>query len=92
MKFFTWMNHCWPTCKEMSRLASESLDHPLGSRVRLKMLLHSSVCVWCRRYSKQLRFIRQAAPKYEEKIGQVSTRTLSPEAKTRMKAELQKNG
>ncbi len=47
-----WMVWVWnhtPTCAEMSRLASLSLDQPPCLKVRIRMRLHCLICVWCGR-------------------------------------------
>ncbi len=38
---------------------SQSLERTLGLRERLSMRLHMMVCVWCVRYLKHLKFLRQ---------------------------------
>jgi hypothetical protein len=47
-------------CREMARLASESLDRDLDGLERSALRLHLLYCLACRRYSKQLRFLRAA--------------------------------
>ncbi|MDB6066419.1 MAG: hypothetical protein JWR26_2627 [Pedosphaera sp.] len=80
-------NHA-PHCNEMSRLASQSLDHPLPLKIRLKMRLHFLICIWCKRYSKQLRVLHHTARRVKENLTQVTRPGLSEEAKARMKARL----
>ena len=38
---------------------SESLDRRLGVLERLQLKLHLMVCVWCARYLKQIKFLRE---------------------------------
>lgn len=66
--FATWVWKNTMTCKELSRLASQQLDRPLPLLTRLRMRLHFLICAWCRRYMKQVRLVREVAPKYEEKL------------------------
>ena len=47
------------TCAEAARLMSNRLNHPLGIRARLALRLHLMLCVGCRRYARQLMFIRE---------------------------------
>ena len=56
------------TCKEASKLVSESLDRrlPLGLRVALR--LHLMMCRLCSRYKRHLVFMRSALRLYSEKI------------------------
>jgi hypothetical protein len=47
-------------CREMSRLASESLDRDLGRLERLAMKAHVFYCISCRRYLRQILVLRRA--------------------------------
>jgi hypothetical protein len=46
-------------CQEMVPLMSESLERRLGVLEQLQLKLHLMVCVWCARYLKQIKFLRQ---------------------------------
>lgn len=48
------------SCKEVSTLASKSLDVPLTRRERFGLWLHLLFCRLCRRYVRDLRFLRHA--------------------------------
>lgn len=52
------------SCKQATRLLSESLDRPLGLTERLELRLHLKICTGCRRYQQQLRLIRKACHNY----------------------------
>lgn len=87
-----WMVWVWnhtPNCAEMSRLASRSLEQPLSLRTWLKMRLHYLICAWCKRYFTQLRFLRKAAPHFDEHAGALPVRSLSIDAKHRIMQRLQ---
>lgn len=56
-----WIAHHTPSCTEMARLSSQSLDGPLTLRQRLLRLAHFIACDWCLRYARHLRFLRTAA-------------------------------
>lgn len=43
-----------PTCKEVSEQLSENLDQPVKGFRWFKLKLHLLMCVYCRRYGKQL--------------------------------------
>jgi hypothetical protein len=47
-------------CREISRLASESLDRDLGRLERFALKSHLFYCIACRRYLRQLLFLRRA--------------------------------
>ena len=80
-----------PRCDEMSLLASESLDHPLPPRIRLKMKLHHLFCKWCKRYKKQLHFIRETLGDAPEKLGEASKQLLPPAGKDRIREAIRKS-
>ena len=48
------------SCKEVTHLASQTLDAPLSRRQRWAMRLHLAYCVLCRRFVRNLRFLNQA--------------------------------
>ena len=62
MRWVVWVWQHTPSCGEMSRLVSRSLDQPLPLGLRLRMRLHYLICVWCLRYLRHLRFLHRAAP------------------------------
>ncbi len=82
-----------PRCEEVTRLHSESLDRPLPLRKRIGIKLHFLICIWCEQYLKQLRFIRQAVRRHQDRLeGQdgSSAPTLSSDAKDRIKRALER--
>jgi hypothetical protein len=79
------------SCKEAAALVSESLDRklPLGQRIALRM--HLFFCRFCRRFSRQVLFLRGAGDQVrDEKGGEKSplSGSLSVEAKERIKDAL----
>ena len=77
-----------PTCREVARLQSESLDHSLSFPKRLGMRVHLLVCSWCRRYGKQIDFLRHAVRDHPDELTQAHPQALSSEARERMKRAL----
>ncbi len=77
-----------PTCREVSRLQSYSLDHPLSLPRRFGLRLHLLVCKWCRRYGKQIRLLRRAAHDHPQAVTDAVPRSLSPEARERLRRAL----
>lgn len=74
------------SCKEVSRLLSESLDRKLPLRQRLGVRMHLLMCRFCSRFWKQTLFVRDAAHHYVE----TATSTgLSAEARQRIKRSLE---
>jgi len=77
-----------PTCHQASRLQSDALDQSLSRPKRFGLRLHLLLCQWCRRYGKQIRFLRRAAHEHPEELTDAMPRTLSPEARERLKRSL----
>ena len=83
------------SCKEVSRLVSESLDRDLSFRQRSSMRLHLLMCSMCSRFRRQMLFLRKAARSFGEasKNDELPASVqLSPEARTRIKQALKDNG
>ncbi|MEA2067920.1 MAG: zf-HC2 domain-containing protein [Verrucomicrobiota bacterium] len=47
------------TCKEVSELVSESLEHQLSLRQRMGVQLHLMMCSLCRTYKRQTLQLRE---------------------------------
>ena len=77
-----------PNCREASLLQSEALDHSLSRGQRFGLRLHLLLCKWCRRYGKQIRFLRQAVHEHPDEVNDASPQSLSPEARERLKQSL----
>lgn len=78
-----------PNCREAVRAQSEALDHPLPPARRIGLWMHLLICKWCRRYGKQIGFLRDAAQEHQEQFAEVGPQKLSPEARERIKQRLQ---
>ena len=87
-RWIVWVWNHTPNCAEMSRLASVSLDQPVSVKLRLTMRFHYLICVWCKRYSKHLKFLHRAAAQLADQLDSVTGPNLSDEAKRRMKKRL----
>lgn len=74
-----------PTCRQASRLQSEQLDHPLPTSQRVGLRIHLLLCRWCRRYGRQLGFLRNAVRVQDENSHLPENATLSSDARERMK-------
>ena len=88
-RWIVWVWNHTPNCADMSRLASQALERPLPLGLRLKMRLHYLICVWCKRYFKQLKFLHEAAPRFGDHTGILPNRGLSNEARQRILQRLQ---
>lgn len=77
-----------PSCREATRLQSEAMDRPLAPRKRIGLHIHLTLCRWCRRYGKQIGFLRSIAHPHEQHEKVLPQQTLRPEARERMKERL----
>lgn len=77
-----------PSCRDASRLQSEVLDKKLSCSRRFGLSLHLLVCKWCRRYGKQVRFLRDVAQEHPESLTEAVPQKLSAEARERIKQRL----
>ena len=73
-------------CEGASVLASRELDEPLHPGERLAMWGHLLACKSCRRFRRQLRFLRRAVHDRHGEPGEARNgrEALSPEAKARI--------
>jgi len=79
----------FPSCRQAARLQSDALDRQLPFFRRLGLSLHLLVCKWCRRYGRQIAFLRTVAHKCENGEDLMPAPTLPPEARERIKRALQ---
>jgi len=79
-----------PSCREAARLQSQVLDHPLPIRQRIGLRVHLMLCKWCRRYGKQIRWLRTVAYDHAEELSEAAPQRLSAEARERIKQRLEK--
>ena len=79
-----WIWNHTPTCAQMTRLASQSLEQPPSMKMRFKIRLHFLICAWCTRYFKQVDFLHRAAPGIEDHRNGLAGRGLTEDARQRM--------
>ena len=80
-----------PSCKAATRLQSEALDRKLTLRQRFGLRAHLLICKWCRRYGKQITFLRNAAHEHPDEMAKPVSQKLSDEAKERIRQKLRAN-
>jgi predicted anti-sigma-YlaC factor YlaD len=83
-----------PTCKQVTRMVSESLDGKVLSwRERIKLKIHLAMCKGCQHMVRQMEMLRAAANqlgKTEEDANNQEQETLSREASDRIRERLRK--
>jgi len=77
-----------PDCRAAVRAQSEQLDRPLPWSRRLGLWLHLRLCRWCRRYGRQIRFLRTAAQAQAEVPAAGTAPQLSAAARERIRRRL----
>ena len=80
------------SCKEVSRLLSESMERKLSFWERFGLWFHLSMCKLCKGFSKDLQQLREAARRHAEDVENDtgdSDAVLSSEARERMKRRLE---
>lgn len=79
------------SCKKVTQLKLQSMQHSLAWSERMGIFLHRLICVGCRRVDRQIAFIsratRKLAQNWEEKL---SSTHLSAQAHLRIRTELSK--
>ena len=78
-----------PSCRDVTRLQSLALDQSLPVAKQVGLRLHLLLCKWCRRYGKQIRFLRRAVREHQDKTVEPVSQSLTPEARAKLKRSLQ---
>lgn len=79
------------SCKQASRLVSQSLERKLTYRERFGLSLHLMMCDACKLFSRQLRLLRQAMQRIGRNVEQDTQTVLSDEARKRIAIKLESN-
>ena len=72
------------TCKEASKLVSQSLDHPLSWSERVQLRFHLFICDACTRFNRQLRLLTVAVQRMMQHTENDNAIQLSLDAKARI--------
>ena len=80
------------SCKEVTRLASRSLDEELPRRQRIALRLHALLCRTCARFLKEIEFLRAAGAALDQEMGDpfLMPEALSSDARRRLKEMLRR--
>ncbi|HEY0268306.1 MAG TPA: zf-HC2 domain-containing protein [Methyloradius sp.] len=76
------------SCKEASRLISQSLDRQLTVRERLSLRFHLLLCDMCTAFRRQLGVIRLAVRRYKTQIENNENIRLSEDARLRISSNI----
>lgn len=80
------------SCRDTTRLASESLDHRLTLWQRMQVAMHMMMCGPCRRARRLMQFLRDAFGRLNtDDFQQLSMeQSLTPDVRERIKEALRK--
>jgi hypothetical protein len=57
------------SCKEATRLLSESQDRKLDLPEKMQLEVHLAMCKGCRNFKGQMNFLREACKRYMDTMG-----------------------
>jgi hypothetical protein len=87
-----WLARRLPACKDVTRLASDTMERKLSLRQRFEFKLHLMICSLCMRYVLQLRAMHEIAHQHAARMETGAAKPsslLSPAARERMKRAMQ---
>jgi hypothetical protein len=87
-----WTRDLAPSCRDATRLHSRALDESLPLRIRIGLKCHLLLCFSCRRYARQLSFIRQALRRDGDRLAEWPPTTLPPTIRNHLKELLRTQG
>jgi hypothetical protein len=79
------------SCRDVSRLVSESMDHRLPISQTVEMKMHLFMCKFCSRFKKQVHSIQQVIRDNPNLIDEMDHGGLSQAAKDRINRLMQSN-
>ena len=85
---FKSLQQLFPSCAESVQMQSRRLDGPLPIPARIGLRLHLVLCKWCRRYERQMIFLRQVFRQADQHPSEAYFHQLPRETADRIKARL----
>ena len=79
------------TCKQASKLVSQSLDRPLSWSERAQLKFHLFICAACHRFNNQLRLLSHALKSMTHETESDLSIKLSSEARVRINHAINSN-
>lgn len=81
------------SCRKATQLISAAMDRRLSFSENVALRFHLVICASCQRYRRQLALIRAAVRRHLLRVDDVidsAAQMLSPQARQRIKQEIQK--
>lgn len=92
LKVFDFVGRGLPSCEAITASLSRSMDEPLSLPERIRVKLHFLICLWCRRYERQMNMLRSVARDHSSDDAEDDQPSLSPEARERIRRSLARGG
>lgn len=73
------------SCKQVTRLVSQSHDRRLSAMERWRVRMHLWYCLGCRRFVRQMKFLSMATQRL---VAEQGVKRLSPAARDRIRRSL----
>lgn len=83
--FINFISGVTPSCREMTRLCSESLDRELSFGERLRMRMHGWICSWCIDYSDQIHQINSIVKEEADSLSEKKSDVMPAECRERIR-------
>ena len=83
------------SCKQVSRIVSESLDKKLSFWTRMQLWMHLGMCGLCKAFRKNMIRVDEEVRRHAEELEQDVQKSglqLSPDARERLNRALKPNG
>ena len=77
-----------PSCRKAMELQSRALDGELGIGQRMLLRIHVMMCTICRRYARQLGYLKEIAREIPEKGAFAQDGSMPTEVKDRIREKL----
>ncbi len=77
-----------PPCRRIVQQASGAREEPLSAYDGFRLRVHLVICTACRRYLRQLDFLREASARSDEDVPAAARGRLADGAKERLKHRL----
>ena len=80
-----------PSCRDMAKLCSQSIDRKLTFWERMGMHMHGWICSWCVDYSDQVHKVSDSVRDEGESLAELKDGQLSEDCKARMRALMEES-
>lgn len=87
-RWILWLAALTPTCHRIVQQASRAQEEPGSAYDGFRLRVHLGICTACRRYLRQLDFLREASGRADENVPAATRARWADGAKERLKHRL----